>query len=199
MALESLDMAERRSRLTPERERELFTAVLDLVREVGYDGLTMDAVAARAHTSKATLYRQWRSKPELVAAALGGCERPSLADIDTGSLAEDLRLMARWIGEELPKGMELSSALGHAARHDDELRAAVHKLVLEPELAALRRMAVRAVERGELEPANPAAEFLADMMLGALAGHCLVVGQDADTAYLLRYVDAVVVPALGLS
>ena len=52
-----------RSRLTPEREAELYAAVLDLLREVGYDALTMDAVAARTRSSKATLYRQWGSKP----------------------------------------------------------------------------------------------------------------------------------------
>ncbi len=56
-----------RSRLTPEREAELYAAVLDLLREVGYDALTMDAVAARTRASKATLYRQWQGKPELVA------------------------------------------------------------------------------------------------------------------------------------
>ena len=49
----------RRSRITPEREAELYRAVLDLLREVGYDALTMDAVAARTKSSKATLYRQW--------------------------------------------------------------------------------------------------------------------------------------------
>lgn len=192
-------MAERRSRLSPERESELFAAVLDLVREVGYEALTMDAVAARAHTSKATLYRQWRSKPELVATALARCERVSLADIDTGSLAEDLRHMARWLGSELPRGMELMHALGHAARQDEELRAAVHGLVVEPELEELRLMVRRAMERGELRPENPAAEFVADMMLGAVAGHWLAAGEDPEAGYLLRYVDAVVVPALGLA
>ncbi|CAM5422282.1 TetR/AcrR family transcriptional regulator OS=Streptomyces alboniger OX=132473 GN=CP975_14595 PE=4 SV=1 [Streptomyces alboniger] len=60
----------RRSRITPEREAELYTAVLDLLREVGYDALTMDAVAARTRSSKATLYRQPGGKPELVAKAV---------------------------------------------------------------------------------------------------------------------------------
>ncbi|MGO4429316.1 TetR family transcriptional regulator, partial [Streptomyces sp. MCAF7] len=47
----------RRSRLSPERESELYEAVMGLLTEVGYDALTMDAVAARTHSSKATLYR----------------------------------------------------------------------------------------------------------------------------------------------
>ena len=60
----------RRSRITPEREAELYAAVLDLLREVGYDALTMDAVAARTRSSKATLYRQWGGKAKLVVRAL---------------------------------------------------------------------------------------------------------------------------------
>lgn len=87
----------RRSRITPEREAELYEAVLDLLREVGYDALTMDAVAARTKSSKATLYRQWGGKAELVAKAVrhnkpGGI---GLGDIDTGSLKGDLHALTR--------------------------------------------------------------------------------------------------------
>ncbi|MFE5606083.1 TetR family transcriptional regulator, partial [Streptomyces sp. NPDC056540] len=45
-------MAARRSRITPERQAELHEAVLDLLRDVGYEALTMDAVAARTKSSK---------------------------------------------------------------------------------------------------------------------------------------------------
>ncbi len=70
----------RRSRITPEREAELYEAVLDLLREVGYDALTMDAVAARTRSSKATLYRQWGGKAELVAKAIRHNKPVDLAD-----------------------------------------------------------------------------------------------------------------------
>lgn len=77
----------RRSRITPEREAELYAAVLDLLREVGYDALTMDGVAARTRSSKATLYRQWGGKAELVAKAVRH-NKPgaSAAEVNTGSL-----------------------------------------------------------------------------------------------------------------
>ncbi|WP_407697255.1 TetR/AcrR family transcriptional regulator, partial [Streptomyces kebangsaanensis] len=60
-------VAPRRSRLTPEREQEFFDAVLEQIRECGYDAVTMEGVAATTRCSKSTLYRQWRTKPRFVA------------------------------------------------------------------------------------------------------------------------------------
>jgi AcrR family transcriptional regulator len=199
MAIESAVVAERRTRLSPERERELFAAVLDLVREVGYDALTMDAVAARTRASKATLYRQWRSKPELVATALRHADPVLISDVDTGTLAGDLREMARRLGNAALDDMPLIRALGHAMQQDPDLLQAMRALLVEPELTALRGMLERATRRGELAPDAPATEFVAHMLLGAMAGRSLVEDRDADAAYLVRYVDAVVLPALGLS
>ena len=64
-----------RPRVAGERELEIFEANLEVLDEVGYDLLTMDAVATRAKASKATLYRRWRGKPELVGAH-GKRQRP---------------------------------------------------------------------------------------------------------------------------
>src|SRR5882757_242101 len=60
----------RRPRMTPERERELLLAALEILRNRGYDALTMEAVATEARCSKATLYRLFGSKQKLVAAAM---------------------------------------------------------------------------------------------------------------------------------
>ena len=83
----------RRSRISAERESELYEAVLDLLREVGYDALTMDAVATRTRSSKATLYRQWGGKAELVAKAIRHSKPGSTSDVDTGSLRGDFHAL----------------------------------------------------------------------------------------------------------
>ena len=57
----------------------------------------------------------------------------------------------------------------------------------------------RAVSRGELDPKRPARGFLPHLMLGALITRPLVENRHADRSYLRRYVDAVVLPALGLA
>ena len=78
-----------RPRVEGERELEILEATLEVLDEVGYDLLTMDAVATRAKASKATLYRRWKGKPELVVAAIMAHKGDAVVP-DTGSLRGDL-------------------------------------------------------------------------------------------------------------
>ncbi|MCB5182817.1 TetR/AcrR family transcriptional regulator [Streptomyces antimicrobicus] len=188
----------RRSKITPEREQEFFDAVLDELREQGYEALTMEGVAARASCGKSTLYRQWQTKPRLVAAALRSARRDrSLVAVDTGSLAGDLREAARITAGTSGRDTRLTQALGHAVLDDEELQGALREALVEPELAALGAMVDRAVERGEIPADHPAVEFLAAQLLGVLRISPLLHGRHADADYLVRFVDACVLPALG--
>ncbi|MFI9720581.1 TetR/AcrR family transcriptional regulator [Streptomyces sp. NPDC052396] len=199
MPTESPKPPVRRTRLTPEREGELYEAVLALLREVGYEALTMDAVAARTRSSKATLYRQWKGKPELVASALRHTKPVCLDDIDTGSLRGDLVAMADKADERrMEQDVALMRGLGHAIHRDRDLHRALRELLIEPEMAAMRRMLQRAVDRGEVAPGRPAMEYVGHMMLGGFITRPLIEDCPVDRAYLVRYIDAVVLPALGL-
>lgn len=196
----SIDAARRagRTRLTPEREHELYEAVLELLREVGYEAMTMDAVAARTHSSKATLYRQWKGKPELVIAALGDHKPVRIDEIDTGTLAGDLYEVARQIDSQGEKDTAVMRALSNAIERDPELARGFQESLVKPGVEALRRMVDRAVRRGEVDPKRPAKAFLPHLMLGAIFTRPMVENRHADRAYLRRYVDAVVLPALGV-
>ncbi|WP_037910492.1 TetR/AcrR family transcriptional regulator [Actinacidiphila yeochonensis] len=190
----------RRTRLTPEREQELFEAVVELLREVGYEALTMDAVAARTRSSKATLYRQWKGKPELVATALRQCKPVSLADIDTGTLAGDLHELVRLHDQaEVQRDQELMRGLSHAAFRNEDLFRALRDLLIEPELANFRELVQRSIDRGELAADCPARGFVPHMLFGAALARPAIEGVDPDPEYSHRFIDAVVVPALGLS
>ncbi|MHC5903202.1 TetR/AcrR family transcriptional regulator [Streptomyces sp. S6] len=189
----------RRSRLGPEREAELYDAVLDLLREVGYDALTMEAVAARTRCSKATLYRQWAGKPELVARALRHQKPVSLHRIDTGSLRGDFHALIDQLDDHrMADDTALIRGLAHAVHTHPDLLDALRRLLVDPELTGLDALLARAVERGEVHPDTPALAYVTHIMLGALVTHPLLEGTPADPAFLRAYLDAALFPALGL-
>ncbi|WP_445397481.1 TetR/AcrR family transcriptional regulator C-terminal ligand-binding domain-containing protein [Streptomyces sp. LE64] len=189
----------RRSKISPEREREFFAAVLDQLREHGYESVTMEGVAARVRCGKSTLYRQWGSKPRFVAAALRSERCPRFAGIDTGSLAGDLRAAAHAAGTESCDDTRLLHALGHTTLQDHELQRALCEALVEPELAALDAMLARAEARGEIGAAHPAAEYVAALLFGVTRVRPQLEGRFADPAYLIGLVDAVILPAFGLT
>jgi len=189
----------RRSRITPEREAELYEAVLDLLREVGYDALTMDAVAARTRSSKATLYRQWGGKAELAAKAIRHIKPGGMADVDTGSLRGDLHaLVAREDDCTMEQNNALMRGLAMATHTNPDLLQAFRELLIEPETDEFCGVLRRAVERGEVRPDCPALEFIMHMMIGAFATRVLIDEQPPTQSFLASYIDAVVLPALGV-
>ncbi|WP_405536959.1 TetR/AcrR family transcriptional regulator [Streptomyces sp. NBC_00075] len=191
----------RRSRITPEREAELYGATLDLLREVGYEALTMDAVAARTKSSKATLYRQWGGKAELVVRSMrhfkpGGA---AVADVDTGSLRGDFHaLLVREDDCVMEQNSALMRALGMAVHANPDLLLAFRELLVEPEMLEFRKVIQRAIDRGEVRPDNPAADYVLHMMIGGFVARTLIDELPPTQAYLRDYIDAVVLPALGV-
>ncbi|WP_406455972.1 TetR/AcrR family transcriptional regulator [Streptomyces sp. NBC_01622] len=188
----------RRSRITPEREAELYAAVLDLLREVGYDALTMDAVAARTRSSKATLYRQWGGKAELVAKAVRHNKPGRPTDVDTGTLRGDMHAMvAREDDCRIEQNSALMRGLAMATHNNPDLLQAFRELLVEPEMEEFRVVMQRAVDRGEVRADCPALEFVVHMMIGAFATRTVIEDLPPTKAYLTSYIDAVVLPALG--
>ncbi|MFI9412825.1 TetR/AcrR family transcriptional regulator [Nocardia gamkensis] len=186
----------RRPRLTPARQAELLTTALDLLIEVGYEALSMDSLAARSHCSKATLYRIWPTKPQLIAAALRATGPADASDIDTGSLRGDLVAMAERFAPRAQQDTALVAALNHAVLTDPELAATLRSALLEPDTAALARFVDLAVRRGELPAQPPAADLLSHLLFGIFVTRPVFDGSFADTAYLTRFIDDIVLPAL---
>ncbi|MFC4498673.1 MULTISPECIES: TetR/AcrR family transcriptional regulator [Streptomyces] len=188
----------RRSRITPEREAELYEAVLALLREVGYDALTMDAVAARTRSSKATLYRQWGGKAELVAKAVRHSKPGGFGDaIDTGSLKGDLHaLTLRSDDCDIEQNSALMRGLAMAIHGNPDLLGAFREHLIEPEMAECHILLQRAVDRGEIRADNPAIKFVMHMMIGGFAARTILDEKPPTQEFLLSYIDAVVLPAL---
>jgi AcrR family transcriptional regulator len=189
-----------RTRLSEARLGELFGAVLDLLRELGYEALTMDAVAARAHTSKATLYRQWDGKPGLVVAALqhSGPADPPVAD--TGGLRGDLAAMLdhnrRQHERHAAEKADLVPALMHAMLTDPELRRVMREQIINKGTARLNEVFGRAVARGEIDPQCPALPYAADLIVSFGLSHAVLRAQADEQPDFLAFIDDVVVPLL---
>jgi AcrR family transcriptional regulator len=169
--------------------------VLELVAEVGYDRLSIEAVAQRAGASKATLYRRWATKRDLVVAAVKAGPASAELVVDTGSLRGDLLLLGQHLVETL-RSSEGGLVLGllKAGLEDPELCRLLEEsgptgAALPPEV--LRR----AVARGELpEDAHP---FAFEEVTGSVLILRVLNGLPVDRAYLELLVDAVLLPALA--
>ncbi|MFF0011333.1 TetR/AcrR family transcriptional regulator [Streptomyces sp. NPDC005374] len=189
----------KRTRLSPEREGELYATVVQLLREVGYEALTTQEVATRAKCSTATLWRQWQDKAGLVAAALRHEQShpgPDL-DADTGTLRGDLHEMVRRAVRVTPSEHELMAALAHAALKDRELDRAMRDQFAKPVHELLDRILDRAVARGEISTENPARRFCSSVIVAAGLIRPMLDGQPADEEHMVGFVDAVLLPALA--
>ncbi|MGI8329440.1 TetR/AcrR family transcriptional regulator [Actinomadura scrupuli] len=190
-------MRTRRSRISPDREAELFGVVLDQLREAGYESFSVEAVAARARMSKATIYRQWGGKPELVLAAVRSLDRLKVDDIDTGTLIGDLKAYIDQFGSRTILDREMNRAMTQAIHRDPRLMTAFREFFVKPGVLALESVLARSIARGELAADCEALPYVKNMLLGALGGEDLF-GDTLDTAFLYGYVDHVIAPALGL-
>jgi AcrR family transcriptional regulator len=179
------------------REEAILLATLELLAESGYDQLTIDAVAARARCSKATIYRRWPGKAALVITAVRRyAERRGTAASDTGSLRSDLLAALQAMRSSL-SGQDAALILGLliAMRRDPELAAAVRGQVLDAKREVLGAAIDRAIARGDI-PADADTALLAEISSAVLLSRLLVTGEPLDDAFVQHLVDAVLLPAL---
>ncbi len=134
------------------REQAILDATVELVAEVGYERVTVNAIAARAHASKATMYRRWPGKADLVADALrrhADGRAPELPD--TGSLRGDLLAVVTAIAStfDASDGGPTLIGLVAAVRADPALRDVVRRQIDERSRQDGALIGRRAVARGE--------------------------------------------------
>src|ERR1700760_2442025 len=133
-------------RRDPARDPEILAAALDVLVETGYDGMTIDMVAARARAGKATLYRRWASKAELVVDAVR-CMKGGAVDLehlpDTGSLRGDLIATIRpHAVEDGERKLQVMAGLISMLSRDPGLAEAVKAALIEPR-ASINRILMR--------------------------------------------------------
>ena len=181
------------------RDAAICDATLALLLEVGYDRMSMDAVAARAHASKATIYRRWPGKQELVLDAVRARGVGLTVAEDTGSLRGDLVATYRSaIHGSAADDADLIAGVLRAMRTAPELADCVRSQVIESKCDVSRVIVARAITRGEL-PAETDPLILHEVASALWFHRVLVVGGPVDDAFIAHVVDDVLMPLLDRS
>jgi AcrR family transcriptional regulator len=180
-------------------DARLIESAIDVLAEVGFDGMTMDMVAARAKAGKAGVYRRWASKAELVRDALIAMSRSSVELDrlpDTGSLRGDLLAVLKpYSSDHGDKKFRVLSGLGSffsAYRKSAEEATAG---IFEPWTAVNRSLMLRAVERGELH-ADADIEMACQVIIAMTAYRTLLQSKPFDKKVYGALLDNVLLPAL---
>lgn len=183
------------------RDPEILAAALEVLAETGYDAMTIDQVAARARAGKATLYRRWPSKADLVLDAVTCMKKSDLDQAhlpDTGTLRGDLVAMIKPHAiEDGERKLRVMAGLVSMLSRAPELADAIHAAIVEPRAAANRILMRRAADRGEI-PADCDVETLSLITPSMAAYRVLVLKKPVDRAFLLSLIDGVLLPAVGL-
>ncbi|WP_431877019.1 TetR/AcrR family transcriptional regulator [Amycolatopsis sacchari] len=157
-------------------DRAVLDAVAALLREVGYRGLTMEAIAQRAGTTKPAIRRRWKNQRHLVVAALAEA-RVGLVEIDTGCTCCDLvgHLEALRDGLSDPALGRVLPALTVDLADDPELRDNFLAVFWEPRreacVVSLRKAEARGDLRPGIDPDLLVDLFAAPVVFRALFGH----------------------------
>ncbi len=177
------------------REIELLSATMQVLGETGYDRLTIDEVAARAHASKATVYRRWPSKGELVVAAMSEGLRHVAVPPNTGTLRGDLLKLAELIAEQGRLHGDALAGVLSEVRRNPRLEGVIARDFIHKRRALIHAVLHQAVVRGEIRP-EAISDDLWDLLPGYLMFRSLVPGRPPTPQTLQALVDDVLLPSL---
>jgi AcrR family transcriptional regulator len=181
----------------PSRDEAITTAALDLLVRDGYDRFSIEAVASLAGVGKATVYRRWSNKAELVIDAMATV-KPVIDSVDTGSLDGDVDLMiAASSSRPNQRLLQIMASICSALPREPELLTAFRSRFTEPRIAAITAILHRARRRGELGE-DVDIDMAASLVPSLMLQRVLMTGQPAGRAYAEKVVGSVLLPVLGL-
>lgn len=178
-------------------ERALYQATLAELAEVGYGGLTMEGIAARAHTGKAALYRRWAGKCELVHAALVFA-LPPVPEPRPGRSARETLLAMFTAHRDILAGKTAFPGLAiiYQLLHEPEMRAIFADAVVGPRLELFESILRAGVQDGDIDPAT-VTPLTAKIGPALINEHFLLTGEPPNRRELALIVDTVIPPKPG--
>ncbi len=174
----------------------IFDATLDLMAEVGYDRLSVDGIAARAGVGKATIYRWWSGKADVVVAALAARRVHNPVDADTGSLRGDLCAAVKDLISLARSEGAVIMGVGATFPMQPELAHAVQNQILPIEQVRFERIIERA--RARQETAGDVAPLAFEVAPAMIFGRFLHTGAPLDDDFIDSLVDDILLPLLTM-
>jgi AcrR family transcriptional regulator len=165
--MESTETPERRrpgARKDPEADRLILETAHRLLREQGYDRLTIDAVAREAGVARTTVYRRYRDKADLVSAAIETLRAPVKRSA-SGDTRRDL--LAHLDSVRRNYGMSLAGTLLMEEPYNPRLLELFRERMVIPERRMVAETIQDGIERGQIRP-DVDIERVLDLLLGAL-------------------------------
>ncbi|MEU3644056.1 TetR/AcrR family transcriptional regulator [Lentzea sp. NPDC034063] len=180
------------------REDAILAAAAELITEIGYERVTVDAIAARAKSSKATMYRRWAGKAELVAEALRrSAEGSSAASPDTGTVRGDLLHAVAGITRGVTgAGGPALLGLVEGIRSDPALRELIADQIGRRGRVDAEMISARACARGETV-ATERVLLALEVAIARVLLLALLRGVPLDEATQEELVDEVLLPLLA--
>ncbi|MUL47074.1 TetR/AcrR family transcriptional regulator [Mycobacterium sp. CBMA293] len=178
-----------------EREAELLAITLELLQEHGYDRLSVEAVATKAKASKATMYRRWPSKGDLVLAAFIEGTRSSAVPPHTGSLRGDLLEIGRSTCAQALEHTRTMRAVLNEMSHNPGLQAVMEQKFVAQRKVVIDGVLAEAVKRGEID-VSVINEEIFDLLSGYLVFRALVSDRPPTEETVRVLVDDVLLPSL---
>ncbi|WP_139329719.1 TetR/AcrR family transcriptional regulator [Mycobacterium sp. IS-2888] len=177
------------------REAELLAVTLRLLQEHGYDRLTVDEVASAARASKATVYRRWPSKAELVLAAfIEGVRQVAVAP-ETGTLRGDLLRLGEVCCQETRQLASTIRAVMVEVSRNPALNEVMQRQFIDQRRALIRHVLQQAVDRGEIAQ-EAITDELWDLLPGYLIFRSIMPGRPPTRRTVQVLVDDVLIPGL---
>ncbi|MER6536106.1 TetR/AcrR family transcriptional regulator [Streptomyces sp900105755] len=174
----------------------ILDATLALLTEVGYEQLSMEAVASRSGAAKTTIYRRYRDKAALVAAAVEHRSHASPPEPAAGDLRGDLLELVTWLGRQIAEQeIGLLGALFAGMRSDVRLAEEMRRILRRDEAAMTDEPLGKAIRRGEqLTPR--AAELFAEVAPAVIVHRIVIAGEPCDESFVEHLVDDILLPLL---
>jgi AcrR family transcriptional regulator len=175
----------------------ILDASLEELREVGWENLTMDAIAQRAGVGKATIYRRWCSKAQLLLEALLDLEDESLQLKDTGNLTHDLRRQMHALVDFFVGDHQVTvRAILAAVQTDEEVAAVFRDRWLLKRKCVIERAMALAVDRGQMNPVVDA-DLMLDLLYAPLYFRLVMGHEELSHSLVDRLLDSVL-PVFGI-